>query len=108
MAVPYRGRNFVPPICFLVVQRSARRRSFRSNLGTVDFGYRMLDFHYSEATPMSTIAIFMLGVLVSVITFVAALLVGLDEAADQVHSRQEDLTKLEKKLVGRPDQVHTR
>ncbi len=52
---------------------------------------------------MSAVAIFILGVFVTTITFVAALLVGLDEAADPIHSRQEDLTSMEKKLVSRPD-----
>ena len=53
---------------------------------------------------MSSIAIFVVGLFVSSITFTAALLVGLDEAADPVQSRQEELTEIEKRLVGRPDQ----
>ena len=57
---------------------------------------------------MSTVAIFIVGVFVSAITFVATLLVGLDEAADPVQARHEDLTELEKRLVGRSEPVDVR
>ena len=53
---------------------------------------------------MSTIAIFVLGLFVSGITLTAAILVGLSEAADPAHSRIEDLTPLERKIVGRDDE----
>jgi hypothetical protein len=45
--------------------------------------------------------IFVLGVFVTAITVVAVILVGLSEAADPDHSRPEDLTALERHLVGR-------
>ncbi len=50
---------------------------------------------------MSTVAIFIIGLFVSALTFAAVMLVGIQEAADPVLSRVEDLTKLEKKIVGR-------
>ena len=48
--------------------------------------------------------IFFLGLFVTAITLIASILVGLQEAADPAHSRIEDLTELEKKIVGRDDQ----
>ena len=53
---------------------------------------------------MTTIAIFVLGVFVSGITFAASLLIGLSEAADPAQSRLEDLTDFERNLVQRDDQ----
>ena len=50
---------------------------------------------------MTTLSIFILGLIVSGITGYAAFLVGLEEAADPSQSRVEDLTVIEKKLVGR-------
>ena len=50
---------------------------------------------------MSVIAIFILGSIVTAVTATAAVLVGLEEAADPCHSRVEDLTEFEKRLVGR-------
>lgn len=50
---------------------------------------------------MTTIAIFVLGLFVSGITFAGALLIGLQEASDPGLSRVEDLTEIEKKIVDR-------
>ncbi len=50
---------------------------------------------------MSTLAIFVVGLFVSGLTLAAAVLVGLQEAADPALSRIEDLTEAEKKIVGR-------
>ena len=50
---------------------------------------------------MSILAIFIVGVFVSGLTLTAAVLVGLQEAADPALSRIEDLTEAEKKIVGR-------
>jgi hypothetical protein len=50
---------------------------------------------------MSTVGIFIIGLFVSGVTFAAVLMVGLQEAADPALSRLEDLTDLEKKIVGR-------
>ena len=50
---------------------------------------------------MSTFAIFLVGLIVTVITTLGAALIGLEEAADPKHSRVEDLTETEKHLVGR-------
>ena len=50
---------------------------------------------------MSILAIFIVGVFVSALTLTAAVLVGLQEAADPAVSRIEDLTEAEKKIVGR-------
>jgi hypothetical protein len=52
---------------------------------------------------MSTAAIFLLGLLVSGITFTAVVLIGLGEAGDSDHSRPEDLTPIEQALVDRED-----
>jgi hypothetical protein len=50
---------------------------------------------------MTTLAIFLLGVLVTGVTFTAVLLVGLHEAADSAHSRFEDLSSFERSVVNR-------
>ena len=50
---------------------------------------------------MSTLIIFIVGLFVSGLTLTAAVLVGLQEAADPGLSRIDDLTKAEKKIVGR-------
>ena len=52
---------------------------------------------------MTTFGIFLLGILVTGITFAAVVLVGLAEAADPAHSRIEDLSSFEKSVVNRPD-----
>lgn len=52
---------------------------------------------------MSTLAIFLLGLCVTVITGTGALMIGLQEAADPVQSRPQDLAEFEKALVDRPD-----
>lgn len=52
---------------------------------------------------MTTLAIFLLGVLVTGITIAAVILIGLDEATDPSHSRIEDLSSFEKSVVNRPD-----
>ena len=53
---------------------------------------------------MTTLGIFLLGILVTGITLAAVILIGLDEAADPAHSRLEDLSSIEKTLVDRPDE----
>jgi len=50
---------------------------------------------------MTSLGIFLLGILVTAITLTAVLLVGLGEAADPLHSRAEDLSSIESKLVDR-------
>jgi hypothetical protein len=50
---------------------------------------------------MTVVGIFVLGTIVTVITGYAAFLVGLEEAADTTQSRVQDLTAIEKKIVGR-------
>ncbi len=52
---------------------------------------------------MTTVAIFLLGVIVTIITGLGAVLIGLQEAADPRQSRVEDLSDIEKQLVGRGD-----
>ena len=52
---------------------------------------------------MTTLGIFLLGTLVTGITFAAVILIGLDEAGDPAHSRLEDLSSFEKSVVNRPD-----
>ncbi len=49
---------------------------------------------------MTSFAIFMLGLIVTIITGVGAAMIGLQEAADP-RTRVEDLTPLEKRIVGR-------
>ena len=50
---------------------------------------------------MSTIAIFILGLFVSGLTFTAMLFVGLQEASDPALSRYENLADYEKRIVNR-------
>lgn len=50
---------------------------------------------------MTALGIFILGTIVTAITGYAAVLVGLEEAADTSQSRPQDLTAIEKKWVGR-------
>ncbi len=52
---------------------------------------------------MTTIAIFLLGLVVTAITSVGGVLIGLEEAGDPEQSRLEDLTEIERDIVGRPD-----
>ncbi len=52
---------------------------------------------------MTTTAMLVLGVIVTTTTASGAVLIGLDEAADPVQSRVDDLTEFEKNLVGRDD-----
>lgn len=52
---------------------------------------------------MSTFAIFLLGLVVTAITGVGAFLIGIQEAADPSQSQLQDLTDLEKRIVGRGD-----
>lgn len=53
---------------------------------------------------MTTLGIFLLGILVTGITLAAVIVIGLDEAADLDHSQLEDLSSFEKTLVNRPDE----
>jgi hypothetical protein len=50
---------------------------------------------------MSTLAIFLLGLIVTGMTLAAVVLIGLDEAGDPAHSKLGDLSSLEKNLVHR-------
>jgi hypothetical protein len=52
---------------------------------------------------MTSLAIFVLGVIVTVITGAGAILIGLEEASDRDQSRVQDLTALEKQIVGRDE-----
>lgn len=54
---------------------------------------------------MSNAIIFILGLFVSGLTLSAAVMVGLQEASDPGLSRAEDLTDIEKKIVGRESAV---
>ena len=54
---------------------------------------------------MTSIAIFVLGLIVTFITGAGATLIGLQEASDPGQSRVEDLTDLEKQFVGRKRDV---
>lgn len=49
---------------------------------------------------MSDVIIFIFGLLVTGMTVVATILVGLSEAGDADLAREKDLTEIEKKLVG--------
>jgi hypothetical protein len=49
---------------------------------------------------MSTLTIFVLGLVVTGLTIAAAFLIGVSEAADPAHSRPDDLSPLERSLVG--------
>lgn len=50
---------------------------------------------------MSIAIVFIVGLCVSAMSFVAVLLVGLQEAGDPDQSRLEDLTDLEREIVSR-------
>ena len=50
---------------------------------------------------MTSLAIFVLGLIVTAITGTGAVMIGLQEAADPGQSRVEDLTAVEKQIVGR-------
>lgn len=54
---------------------------------------------------MTTLAIFLLGLIVSTLTGCGALYIGLDEAGDPDQSRVEDLTEFEKQVVGRDEEI---
>lgn len=54
---------------------------------------------------MTSLAIFFLGFIVASITGVGAVLIGLQEAGDASQSGLEDLTDLEKKIVGRNEKT---
>jgi hypothetical protein len=49
---------------------------------------------------MSTLTIFAVGIFVTGLTTAAAFLIGMSEAADPAHSRPDDLSSLERSLVG--------
>jgi len=50
---------------------------------------------------VSVVIIFAIGLFVSGLVLIAVVLVGLQEAADPALSRVEDLTEIERKIVGR-------
>jgi hypothetical protein len=52
---------------------------------------------------MTTFAIFALGLVVTTITAVGGVMIGLQEAADPEQSRPQDLTQIEREIVDRPD-----
>ena len=75
-------------------------------MGAVDFGFWGSAAICEESREiMNTVAIFVLGLFVSGITVTAAILVGFFEAADPNHSRVEDLTDIERNVVGRGEKV---
>ena len=54
---------------------------------------------------MTSLAIFVLGAVVTLITCAGAILIGLEEASDPDQSRIQDLTGIEKQIVGRDDET---
>ena len=54
---------------------------------------------------MTSLAIFVLGVIVTLVTGAGAILIGLEEASDPDQSRIQDLTGLEKQIVGRDNKT---
>ncbi len=54
---------------------------------------------------MTSFAIFVLGLIVTAITGAGAILIGLQEASDSEQSRIQDLTDLEKEIVGRNEET---
>ncbi len=50
---------------------------------------------------MTSVSIFVLGLIVTLITGTGAIMIGLQEAADPGQSRVEDLTAVEKQIVDR-------
>lgn len=54
---------------------------------------------------MTSFTIFVLGLFVTAITGAGAILIGLQEASDPSQSRVQDLTGLEKQIVGRNEET---
>lgn len=54
---------------------------------------------------MTSLAIFALGVIVTLITGTGAMLIGLEEASDPDQSRIQELTDFEKQIVGRDNET---
>lgn len=54
---------------------------------------------------MTSFAIFVLGLIVASITGIGAVLIGLEEASDGSQSRLQDLSQLEKNIVGRNEKT---
>jgi hypothetical protein len=69
-------------------------------MGTIDPCTWWITSRFSEyQSMMENIIVFAGGVLVSIVTFIAALLVGVGEAGDVNHSRWADLTDWERSIV---------
>ncbi len=54
---------------------------------------------------MTSFAILILGLIVTAVTGVGAVLIGFEEASDASQSQLQDLTELEKKIVGRSEKT---
>jgi hypothetical protein len=98
-----RCRPLVPVLCLSLVWWATGTGVVCWNLGSVDLVVGIPAVFQREDNTMTSTLIFIVGLFVTAITFTGALLVGLQEAADTTHSRPEDLTGFEKKLVDRPD-----
>ena len=57
---------------------------------------------------MMSLPIFLLGVLVTGMTIAAVLMIGIDEAGDVNHSREEDLSAFERAIVDRSESGDSR
>jgi hypothetical protein len=72
-------------------------------LGAVNTFLRLSAVRRTRGEIMTSLAIFALGVIVSMITGAGAILIGLQEASDLSQSRVQDLTDFEKRIVGRDE-----
>ena len=90
---------------YLGLLKSHPSVSICRHLGAVDTVLRMFAVRLARGKIMTTLAIFVLGLIVTVITGAGAILIGLQEASDPSQSRVQDLTDLERKIVGRDEKA---
>jgi hypothetical protein len=74
-------------------------------LGAVNIVLRLFAVCRARGKIMTSAAILVLGFIVTLITGAGALLIGLEEASDPEQSRIQDLTGVEKQIVGRDDET---
>ena len=95
------SRIVVPFFCWTLVHRSKRGGIVRWDLGALHSVLRNASPCRQGSRIMTSVAIFLLGLIVTLITGVGAVLIGLQEAGDPSQSRVEDLAQFEKQMVGR-------
>jgi uncharacterized membrane protein YeiB len=74
-------------------------------LGAVDIIFWLFVVRRPRHKIVTSFAILILGLIVTAITGVGAVLIGFEEASDASQSQLQDLTELEKKIVGRSEKT---